>query len=89
MSETKIAKLFKNGASQAVRLPADFSFEGTEVFVTRDDTTGDLLLSKRPGASSWSRFFELLHSIDVPEDFMLERPMSVLSNERKLFEDKD
>ena len=28
------AKLFRNGRSQAVRLPAEFRFEGTEVEVT-------------------------------------------------------
>ena len=89
MSETKIAKLFKNGASQAVRLPSEFSFEGKEVYVTRDDATGDLLLSKQPGKSSWSRFFELVHSIDAVDDFMLERPMNVLPKERALFEDTD
>jgi antitoxin VapB len=29
------AKLFMNGRSQAVRLPAEFRFEGTEVFIER------------------------------------------------------
>ena len=31
MSETKTAKLFRNGRSQAVRLPREFRFEGDEV----------------------------------------------------------
>ena len=31
----KRAKLFKNGRSQAVRLPVEFRFEGTEVKVSR------------------------------------------------------
>jgi antitoxin VapB len=48
--ETRTAKLFKNGASQAVRLPAEFRFEGDEVYVTRDEQTGDVVLSTRPGA---------------------------------------
>ncbi len=39
MIETRTAKLFKNGASQAVRLPAEFRFEGEEVFVSRDEAT--------------------------------------------------
>ncbi|WP_293855165.1 AbrB/MazE/SpoVT family DNA-binding domain-containing protein [uncultured Alsobacter sp.] len=30
------AKLFMHGRSQAVRLPKEFRFEGTEVFVWRD-----------------------------------------------------
>jgi antitoxin VapB len=35
MPETGIAKLFRNGRSQAVRLPREFRFEGTEVRVRR------------------------------------------------------
>ena len=34
------AKLFRNGRSQAVRLPVDFRFEGSEVYVRRDPATG-------------------------------------------------
>lgn len=52
MIETRVAKLFKNGASQAVRLPAEFRFEGEEIYVSRDDTTGDVVLSNRPGAKT-------------------------------------
>ena len=66
MSETRTAKLFKNGASQAVRLPAEFRFEGTEVYATRDEATGDLVLSTRPGAKVWADFFDLLREVDVP-----------------------
>ena len=32
----RTAKLFMNGASQAVRLPAEFRFEGSEVQITRE-----------------------------------------------------
>ena len=53
MSQTRIAKLFKNGSSQAVRLPAEFHFDGVEVFATRDDVTGDVVLSDRPGSKVW------------------------------------
>ena len=35
MSETGIAKLFRNGRSQAVRLPREFRFEGNQVRVRR------------------------------------------------------
>ena len=38
MSQT--AKLFTNGRSQAVRLPAGYRFEGKEVFVCRDPFEG-------------------------------------------------
>lgn len=32
----RTAKLFKNGSSQAVRLPAEFRFEGSEVHIARE-----------------------------------------------------
>jgi antitoxin VapB len=43
--EMQTAKLFKNGRSQAVRLPAEFRFEGDEVQIRRDPETGDVILS--------------------------------------------
>ena len=49
------AKLFSNGGSQAVRLPAEFRFEGDDVDVRRDPLTGDVILSK-PRAS-WDDYF--------------------------------
>lgn len=88
MIETRVAKLFKNGASQAVRLPAEFRFEGEEVYVSRDDATGDVLLSNRPGAKTWSEFFELLHSVNVPTDFLVERPLNVMPQEHGVFDDE-
>lgn len=89
MFETRVAKLFKNGASQAVRLPAEFRFEGNEVYVTRDDETGDVILSTRPGAKSWSAFFAFMDQVDVPPDFMAERPMNAVSVEQNIFGDDE
>ncbi len=65
----RTAKLFRNGRSQAVRLPAEFRFEGSEVFIRRDPSTGDVILSRRP--ESWEGFFELAQG--VPEDFLSDR----------------
>ena len=48
------AKLFRNGRSQAVRLPAEFRFEGTEVEVHRDPESGAVVLTPlRPSARDW------------------------------------
>jgi len=87
MIETRIAKLFKNGASQAVRLPVEFRFDGNEVYVTRDDVTGDIVLSNRPGAKTWGEFFEALHTIDIPDEFMRERPLNVAPIGDGVFDD--
>jgi antitoxin VapB len=43
-----VAKLFTHGGSQAVRLPKEFRFEGSEVHVRR--VGGDVVLSARPPA---------------------------------------
>ncbi len=88
MSETRIAKLFKNGSSQAVRLPAEFRFDGDEVYVTRDEVTGDVVLSNRPGAKAWRDFFEMMRSINVPGEFMADRPMNLPPRERRLFDEE-
>ena len=39
----QIAKLFWHGRSQAVRLPAQFRFEGKEVFIHKDPQTGNVI----------------------------------------------
>jgi len=67
----RIAKLFLNGRSQAVRLPADFRFEGSEIFIRQDPTTGDLILSRRP--ESWDSLFKLRREASIPGEFMADR----------------
>ena len=65
------AKLFRNGRSQAVRLPVEYRFEGSEVFVRRDRATGDVVLSRRP--NSWEGLFDLIDTLDVPRNFLASR----------------
>ena len=75
----KTAKLFMNGRSQAVRLPAEFRFEGTEVNIRRDPETGEVILSA-PGAvneRSWDEFFRLRDELDMPEDFLKDRDQGI------------
>jgi len=78
----KTAKLFQNGRSQAVRLPADYRFEGSEVFIRRDPDSGDVILSRRP--ESWHDFFELMKTLDIPKDFLTDR-QDEPPQKRKLF----
>jgi antitoxin VapB len=67
----RIAKLFRNGRSQAVRLPADLRFEGSQVYIRQDEVTGDVILSRRP--ESWRDFFALTKAAGVPKDFLSDR----------------
>ncbi len=87
--KTRVAKLFKNGASQAVRLPIEFRFEGEDIYVSRDEETGDVILSRHPGAKTWRDFFDLMRAVEIPSDYMKKRPMNVLPRERKLFSAED
>ena len=85
MSQT--AKLFMNGRSQAVRLPAEFRFEGKEVWIRKDPATGNVILSPRP--DTWDSFFEVLKGADIPEDFLSpqDRAQALTDNDRDPFAD--
>ncbi len=61
------AKLFMNGKSQAVRLPKQFRFEGSEV-VVKPYGDGVLLL---PRTATWEEWFAGLAGF--PEDYMETR----------------
>ena len=67
---SRTAKLFQNGRSQAVRLPMEYRFEGSEVYVRRAPS-GDVILSRKP--ESWDDFFELMKTVDVPDNFLADR----------------
>ena len=62
--DSKTAKIFKSGNSQAVRIPKEFQLEGTEVEVER---RGDTLIL-RPKRRSWAPFLESLEQFS--DDFM-------------------
>lgn len=61
------AKLFKNGKSQAVRLPKEFKFEGKEVYIKKVGRSVMLIPKNDPWKS-------LMDSLDkFSDDFMSER----------------
>jgi antitoxin VapB len=75
MQTQPTAKLFATGGSQAVRLPAEFRFEGeSEVYIRREPTTGDVVLSRRPHAA-WSAFMARRAELadDTLADFLRDR----------------
>lgn len=63
----KTAKIFKNGQSQAVRLPKEFRVNDSEVFIKK---TGDII-HLIPRNASWDSFFASLEMFS--SDFMDER----------------
>jgi len=69
--KARTAKLFKNGSSQAVRLPADFRFAGDEVRIRRDPATGEVVLS--PLVEGWDEFFALRDRTRERRGFLARR----------------
>ncbi len=61
------AKLFKNGESQAVRLPKEFRFRGKEVYIKRQGNIVVLI----PEQDSWDTLIE--STKHFTDDFMAER----------------
>ena len=82
----KVAKLFPNGRSQAVRLHAPCRFEGEEVYIRRDPETGEVILSPVP--NSWDGFFALRDAgVEEAKDFLADRS-DPPAQPRALFEPK-
>ena len=63
----KTAKLFKNGQSQAVRLPKEFRMIGDEVYIKKQGEAIILL----PKENSWAPLFDSLKHFT--KDFKIER----------------
>ena len=76
----KTAKLFRNGQSQAVRLPKEFRFEGDEVWIKRVGN-GVLLL---PTTQSWESLFGSLDKFS--DDFMETRDQGAVQVREDMFE---
>jgi antitoxin VapB len=71
------AKVFTNGNSQAVRLPKLFRLETSEVWISRNAQTGDIILRPKPSdAERQVQLRQLLTLIDQNTDrseFLPER----------------
>ena len=67
---TAIAKIFKNGQSQAVRLPKKFRFENQDELFVKKVENGIILLSKND-KSVWDNMFN--RQDEFSDDFMNER----------------
>jgi len=76
----RTAKLFKNGQSQAVRLPKEFRLEGTQVFVKKD---GDNIVLMPIKTCWWKNLVESLS--EFSDDFMEHRNQPKLQKREEMF----
>jgi antitoxin VapB len=81
MAGSGIAKLFRNGRSQAVRLPREFRFEGSQVRV-RQVAEGVLLEPLISDPAKWFAELDRLNSME----FKRESRNQPRTPHRKVFE---
>jgi antitoxin VapB len=67
------AKIFHSGHSQAVRLPKAFRLAGDEVWISKNEATGEIILTPKKALSEIDALFQLIESAEVPETFLAER----------------
>ncbi len=72
MAQGLTAKVFRNGRSQAVRIPAEFRFKTDHVYIERDQATGVVKLSERPLRRSMADLFAEINA-EGGFDFDIER----------------
>jgi antitoxin VapB len=74
------AKIFKNGKSQAIRLPKQYRFQGSKVYVKQVGNAVVLI----PEQDSWQTLIESLAQFS--DDFMLERQQPPPQEREGVFE---
>ena len=67
------AKVFTTGNSQAVRLPKAFRVDAREMWITRDERTGEITLKPKPDDDALQAFLEELRSVPASDEFVPPR----------------
>ena len=71
------AKVFNTGHSQAVRLPKAFRVDANEMWISKNEVTGEIIL--KPVVNDESKLdalFRMLKENPLPEDFLADRTYS-------------
>jgi antitoxin VapB len=74
----EVAKVFRNGKSQAVRLPKKFRFAGDEVYIKKIGDTVVLISPEDP----WGSFLKSLDKFS--EDFLSQREQPKMERRKRL-----
>ena len=70
---TASAKLFTTGRGQTVHLPKAFWLPGDEVWISKNESTGEIILTPKQPKEKLDALFKLIEAAEVPEEFMAER----------------
>jgi antitoxin VapB len=67
------AKVFVTGNSQAVRLPRAFRVETREMWISKNERTGEITLRPKPEPKALLAFMAQLKALPSSEEFLLPR----------------
>lgn len=70
---TATAKVFITGNSQAVRLPKAFRVDARELWISRNEHTGEITLKPKPNADALQAFLAELRSLPASDEFVPPR----------------
>jgi antitoxin VapB len=78
------AKIFQSGNSQAIRLPKAFRVDADEMWIRKNEETGEIIFSPVDADSlrkaRLKRVFALLREDPAPQDFLSQRRNDVARN---------
>jgi antitoxin VapB len=67
------AKVFTAGNNQAVRLPKAFRVDAREMWISRNEQTGEITLRPKPDADALQAFLDELRSLPASDEFVPQR----------------
>lgn len=73
MAKAEKARVFMSGRSQAVRIPAEYRFRSSEVYIRRDPRSGEITLSERPHKRPLQEIFAMLDAAGGADELLRER----------------
>lgn len=76
MTQNEKARVFMNGRSQAVRIPAEYRFTSEQVYIRRNPQSGEIILSERPLQQSLTEIFALIDAAGGAEDLLKDRDIT-------------
>jgi antitoxin VapB len=67
------AKIFSTGNSQAVRLPKAFRVNVGEMWIAKNEVTGEITLKPKPTTDDLAAFIAELSTMPVTDEFLQSR----------------